>query len=142
MKLFKIKSNSCYDINVTFRSSPKQDFLKLVKLEFRHVSRFSCNWKKIKKMTFWNNSLYGQFVCFLLHMKVMTTDNDKRHMAIYYIGQSVWRLSHVLAQFLSTASKINLHHYHQKVNIQLSHDLSNNWKLRGSYTAQKMKFSI
>ena len=136
MKLSKIESNSCYDINVTFRSSPKQDFLKLVKLEFRHVSRFSYNWKKmvkfsVKKMTFWNNSLYGQFVCFLLHMTVMAIDNYKRYMVIYYIGQSVWRLSHVLAQFLLTASKTNLDHYHQKVNVRIISRFTEQLKTQG-----------
>ena len=51
IKLLKIQGASCYDINDTFLSSQKDDLLKFVKLEFRHVSSFSCIWKKDGKVT-------------------------------------------------------------------------------------------
>ena len=64
-------------------------------------------------------------------MTVMTIDNDKRHMSIYYIGRSVWRLSHVLAQFLLTATKTNLDHYHQKVNVRIISGFTEQLKTQG-----------
>ena len=36
-KLFRILGTGCYNINVTFISSPKDGLLKLIKFEFRHV---------------------------------------------------------------------------------------------------------
>ena len=63
-KLFKIQGTGCYDINVTFISSPKLDLLEFVKFEFRHVSSFSCIWKRDDNvfgkntMTFWHNFTY------------------------------------------------------------------------------------
>ena len=44
-----MKGTSCHDINVTFMSSPKDGLLKFVKFEYRHVSSFSCSWKKDDK---------------------------------------------------------------------------------------------
>ena len=51
IKLFKIQRTGCYDINVTFTSSPKDGLLKLVKFGFQHFSSFSCIWKKDVKFS-------------------------------------------------------------------------------------------
>ena len=42
IKLFKIQGTDCYDIIVTFISSPKNGFLEFVQFELPHVSNFSC----------------------------------------------------------------------------------------------------
>ena len=46
IKLFKIQGTGCYDVNVTFTWSPKDDLLQFIKFKFRHVYNFSCIWKK------------------------------------------------------------------------------------------------
>ena len=46
IKLLQIQGTGCYNINVVFISSPKNGFLELVRFEFRHVSIFSCIYKK------------------------------------------------------------------------------------------------
>ena len=51
IKSLKIKGISCYDINITCISFPKDGLLKFVKFEFRHVSSFSCIWKKYGKVS-------------------------------------------------------------------------------------------
>ena len=38
----------------------------------------------------------------------------------YDFGQSIWRLFHVLAQFLFNASEIKLDHYQQKVSVRVA----------------------
>ena len=48
MKLFEIQGTSCYDINVTFIRSPKDDLLKFVKSEFRLISSFPAFEKNCK----------------------------------------------------------------------------------------------
>ena len=40
IKLHKFRDPSCYDINVACILSPKDDLLKFLKFEFRHVSSF------------------------------------------------------------------------------------------------------
>ena len=53
-------------------------------------------------------SKYQQYVhCFLL--------------AYYSLEQNIWRLFHVLAQFLFTLSETKLNYYHQKVSLQESY---------------------
>ena len=42
IKLFKFQGTGCYDINVTFRSSPRDGLLEFVKFEFGHFSNFFC----------------------------------------------------------------------------------------------------
>ena len=46
VKSFKIQGTGCYDINVTFMSSPKVGLLEFIKSKFRHVSSFSPHWKE------------------------------------------------------------------------------------------------
>ena len=36
------------------------------------------------------------------------------------LGQNIWRLFHVLTQFLFTASETELDYYHQKVNVRVA----------------------
>ena len=73
IKLFKIQGAGCYDINVTFISSPKDSLLQFVNFEFRHVSSFSCIWKRDGKvfgkntMTFWHNFAYMVNFVFVFH---------------------------------------------------------------------------
>ena len=42
IKLLIVYSNGCYDINVTFISSPKNGLLEFVKFELMQVSSFFC----------------------------------------------------------------------------------------------------
>ena len=79
LKSFKIQGNGCYDKNVSFISSPKDDLLKFVKFEFRNVSSFCWIWtktwysprQKYRDVLTWFCS-YGQFVCFSLHVTITT----------------------------------------------------------------------
>ena len=71
IKLFKIQDTSCYNVDVTFISSSRIGLLKFVKFESRHVSSFSCIWKKktVKfknTVTFWYNIAY-KVNAFALH---------------------------------------------------------------------------
>ena len=76
IKSFKIQGTGYYDINVTFTRSPKDGLLEFIKFEFRYVYSFSCICKKDSKV-FGKNivtfCLHGQFVCFSLHMIIMTS---------------------------------------------------------------------
>ena len=51
IKLLKIQDTGCYNINVTFVSSPKDGLLEFVKFEFRHVSSFPCFEKEMIKFS-------------------------------------------------------------------------------------------
>ena len=40
IKWFKIQDNFCYNVNVTFISSPKDGLLQFIKIKFRHIPSF------------------------------------------------------------------------------------------------------
>ena len=64
VKLFKIQCTGYYDINVTFKGSPKDGLLEFIKFKFRHDYCLFCIWKKDSKVfgksivTFWHNFAY------------------------------------------------------------------------------------
>ena len=91
IKLFKIQSTSCCDINVTFISSPKDNLLKFLKfVEFQHVFNFSCIWKKYCKV-FSKYILSRRFdiILFIWSFRLFSLD-----MTI--MTNSLWKLFKVL----------------------------------------------
>ena len=41
-------------------------------------------------------------------------------MEHYNLGQNIWRVFHVLLQFLFTTSETELEYYHQKVSVRVA----------------------
>ena len=64
---------------------------------------------------------------------------------VYNLGQNIWRLFYVLAQFLFTTSETILDYHHQKVNVRIvSHEVPNDMDLMVSTqpTIRKANFDI
>ena len=55
------------------------------------------------------------------------------------LGQNIFRLFRVLAQFLFTTREVELDYNHQKVNAELSHKLPNNAR---SYETRKFQENL
>ena len=51
---------------------------------------------------------------------------------IYVLGQELWRLFHVLAQFLFTTSQTELDYYHQKVSLKIASRLAERLRILGN----------
>ena len=51
---------------------------------------------------------------------------------IYKFGQNIWRLFHVLAQFLFTTNETELDYYHQKVSVQVDSRVAERLSILGN----------
>ena len=76
IKLLIVQGNGCYDINVTFISSPKNGLLEFVKFEIMQVSSFFYIWKK-------NHKVFGKNTVAFRHNLAYMVNS----FVFYYIWQ-------------------------------------------------------
>ena len=64
----------------------------------------------------------------VVRQKINAVNYFRKKNPSYNLGQNIWRLFHVLAQFLFAAGEMELDYYHKKVSVRVASRVAKGFK--------------